>query len=605
MGEDRKLLKLILLSLLLSFIIVAVSEFDLRKLLSGLTATYRAEIELSSRLRLRETYVFKVKDEKRFRMLYRVWKAPLVVEGELNRPYIRALSFGGDGVPYVKDYRGQVYLQNEDYELYEFVLSKALNNELGILNLKTFPPGSYTAVFEYEVLPPIEFDNSNKHINLKLADSHVYYDRVEIRIDDQINAIEKVFPHIPKFSVERQENLWLIEGVAPTDGLVELEFLLRPVDLEGFPRYVVGVRARTESANSLVGFLHGLRGVLKPLLVVYVLGVPFVLLFLYRRLGSEKRFTVPKYLSYIPNPERKPWEVNMLFHGDSTRADENAFYATLLDLERRGLVEIEIKGDDVRVKHRGKVPEDIYEMKLISFIEKYSYYGGGALSTKEMTRLIDSYVERKDRRGLEKLKRDFGEVFEFENRNYVREFLSTRGHRLVKRGGITLSVLFGLLIGMLLTLFRSKGVYVYDLLILSLGGIVVSNLPWVLMPPQVFGRWKENYYKEKLEWEAFRNFLSDMAMLQKYAPEDVAIWKEWLIYATALGVADRVEEAMDKLKVKLPDVWEKRFMRMRLSHVYHGVGSAYRSVVVSSSSGGGGGGFGAGGGFGGGGAGGR
>ncbi|EDP75508.1 DUF2207 domain-containing protein [Hydrogenivirga sp. 128-5-R1-1] len=605
-GEDRKLFRLIVLALLFSVGVVVLAETDPRRFISGLTATYRAEIKLSERLRLKEVYVFRVKDESRFRMLYRVWRAPLLVEGEIDKPHVRVLSLQGDGITYVKDFKGRVHMGEYDYELAEFVLSKAFNNEVGILNTKTFPPGSYTALFEYEVLPPIEFDERNKHINLKLADRHIYYERVEIRIDDRLNSIEEVFVHIPEFSVKRQGNLWFVEGVAPTDSLVELEFLLRPVGIEGYERYVVGVRARTESANALNTFLHVLRGFIKPLLVAYVLGVPFGLLLLYRKFGSEANFTVPEHLSYVPKPERKPWVVNMLFEGDSTRADENAFYATLIDLERRGFVEIDLSDDDVKIKHTGKVPEDAYEIKLLSFIDRYSYYGKGVFSLKEIKRLLDSYVESNNKYGIRRLKKDFEEVFEFRDRKLVKEFLSTRGHRLMKRLGIGVSLLLGIVAVLLFFLFRKEGVYAYDVLVLALGGVVVSNLPWILMPPQVFGRWRENHYKEKLEWEAFKNFLSDMAMLQKYSPDDVSVWKEWLIYAIALGVADKVEEALSKLKVDIPEVWEGRYMRMRLSLLYSDVGGAYRAVVVGGSSGKGfGGGFGVGGGFGGGGAGGR
>ena len=40
---------------------------------------------------------------------------------------------------------------------------------------------------------------------------------------------------------------------------------------------------------------------------------PLALVLLYYAFGREKKYVVPKYLSYVPNPEREPWEVNLLF----------------------------------------------------------------------------------------------------------------------------------------------------------------------------------------------------------------------------------------------------------------------------------------------------
>ena len=72
-------------------------------------------------------------------------------------------------------------------------------------------------------------------------------------------------------------------------------------------------------------------------------------------------------------------------------------------------------------------------------------------------------------------------------------------------------------------------------------------------PSTLFGHWKDDRYKEKLEWDAFTHFLSDMAMIQKYAPADLSMWGEWLVYGTALGVGDKVEKAMKALNIRVAD----------------------------------------------------
>jgi len=56
----------------------------------------------------------------------------------------------------------------------------------------------------------------------------------------------------------------------------------------------------------------------------------------------------------------------------------------------------------------------------------------------------------------------------------------------------------------------------------------------------------KKYWKEYLEVQSFKRFLKDLAKMEKYYPEDLIIWKKWLIIATSLGVAENVLEAMKK-----------------------------------------------------------
>ena len=59
--------------------------------------------------------------------------------------------------------------------------------------------------------------------------------------------------------------------------------------------------------------------------------------------------------------------------------------------------------------------------------------------------------------------------------------------------------------------------------------IFTESLPQIFFPRTLFGRWKGSYVKEKLEWDAFKEYLYDIAMIQKYSPEDLNILKEWLV----------------------------------------------------------------------------
>ena len=85
------------------------------------------------------------------------------------------------------------------------------------------------------------------------------------------------------------------------------------------------------------------------------------------------------------------------------------------------------------------------------------------------------------------------------------------------------------------------------------GVVIVQAVIAFAAPSTLFGHWKDDRYKEKLEWDAFTHFLSDMAMIQKYAPADLSMWGDWLVYGTALGVGDKVEKAMKALNIRVAD----------------------------------------------------
>ena len=47
-----------------------------------------------------------------------------------------------------------------------------------------------------------------------------------------------------------------------------------------------------------------------------------------------------------------------------------------------------------------------------------------------------------------------------------------------------------------------------------------------------------------LKWKNFKKFLSDNSLMKEHPPESIVIWNQYLVYATALGVADKVYESM-------------------------------------------------------------
>ena len=117
----------------------------------------------------------------------------------------------------------------------------------------------------------------------------------------------------------------------------------------------------------------------------------------------------------------------------------------------------------------------------------------------------------------------------------------------------------------------------------------------------IFSRFNGEYYIEYQKWRAFKRYLKNSFSIKTATHKTVVIWNEYLIYATALGVPDKV---IKELKVN-------HLINEQQTHIYTGItdGSFFGSAFSSSAGGGGvgAGGFGGagGGGVGGGGGGGR
>ena len=606
MNEENRFKLLIFLSIFVSITGLYFAYFkDLRLIFHDLTADYTAELTIDEQLYLKERYIYRVKKSDKYRMLFRYWKAPLTYKEDLNQPYIKVVSVKSEYPWYIKDYKGHIYSSIEDSASKSLVLSKAYQNEIGLVNPDYFTLGFYDLNIEYLIFPPVEADQNFIHLNLKLAEKHIPYTNIKILINDPFKRILEIFPHIPDYTIQKTENRWIIEGKAKENGLVEIEILVRKFDLSGFYRNYPDVYKLTIQANKnpLKTFFEIVKIFFSFLTVTF----PVFLFVFYHKFGKEKKFTVPKFLSFIPDEKKKPYIVNMIFQGDSAEGDENAFYSTLLDLHLKGKIQIKPYNTDIQIDILDPYVEDSYEKLVIHFLKQFTIdpenkiFSSAALENK-----VKSLYAERNKTSLAMLKTLMDRLFKYKNYRVINRYLDYRGKVLFRSIAFFLIGISGVfsvfyLISELNNMFQD--IDLYPSFILSLA-LLIQTAAVLLTPTQFLGRWKGEKYLEKLQWDAFRNFLSDLAMIERYSPEDIVIWKKWLIYATALGVAKKVEKAMKELTINIPELEINRRTRINFHRIYRTT-SLSLSKLQSSSSSTGGGGFGSGGGFGGGGAGGR
>ena len=598
MGEKRFLIAALILFSLISFSALYFTKVkDLRLIFSDIfVKRYDAKIVLDDVIKLYEFYTFQVEADRRYRMLYRFWRAPLLVNGTLNKPFIKFQNFYTENFDwYVKDYEGNVFGNFSEKAAYLLAKHLAYRNELGVVNPYYFDNGIYEFGAEYELYPPAVFvDEELTYVPLILADRHIPYKEVEIEIEDKKRRLYKVYPFLAGAEISRKADRLIIKGYSPRHAPISVYLLLNPEGLKVFKYSAPYLQEKIWSLENTKRILGILQNLLMGLVVLY----PLLFYLFYKFLGSERKFLVPKYLNYIPNRRRKPWEVNVIFSGDALRGDKNAFFSTLLDLMRRGYLKIE--GKTIKLANRVQKSDlDIYERQVVKFIMEYGNLtkeGFYELDFDELQSKVNSWARNQYDYGLKRLKNALDTLTNFKN-PYTKRLLDLRGFYIF----LTMTLLFLLIFIVSFfarQFFIKSGSDFYPFLIYS-GALALNGiLGFLLFPSQFFGRWKGSYYKEKLQWEAFKNFLKDMAMLEKYSPGDISIWKEWLIYATALGVADMVEKALQTLNVEIPEVEEIKRVRVSFSSLNTDVSFALSSLSSSSSSslgGGGGGGFGGGG----------
>lgn len=553
-----------------------------------------------------ERYTYDVRSAGEYRMLFCYWDAPLTF-GAIDRPHIEFLGMTAPPgtIGYVKDSEGEVRTAAGTATSTDLaaIRSLAFDNEVGLYNPGYFAPGTYTVEYRYRVRPPIEYDDRWAHLNLKLVDKHVPYRSLRITLPFA-GDIEEVYTHPPTLEVERTADAVVITGNAPQDDALNVELILDPSFTEkvgGFGEFVPNVQQQTADANRWPPILYGAASILYGLATVLVLAMPFVLLGVYLRYGREKSFTVPEYLSFTPNTALKPWQVNLLFKGDALEFDNNGFYATVLDLHRQGKIVITEKpeGNAVTVRIVSGESSDPYEQRVLNFLgniaDDHVVDTAELAAFAETARRSPGYQHRilQYQQSLTALTRDVDTTL---SRRYIMD-----GRTMI----IPLIFLGAIPCGLAILAFIFAPGAAFLLIPAGILSFIVAVQVGIaaLFPSTLFGFWKGDHYKEKLEWDAFAYFLSDLALIRQYSPADLSMWGEWLVYGTALGLGDKVEQAMKNLNISLPDVGVPLYSNMPM---------IFAPIVLFSppSSGGsggrgGGGSFGGGGGFGGGGVGGR
>lgn len=331
---------------------------------------------------------------------------------------------------------------------------------------------------------------------------------------------------------------------------------------------------------------------------------PIIAIGTYIRYGREPKVDYDGiYERELPSDD-SPEVVNAIYAtGDIGTPDMDGFEATILNLIDKKVLSIQSVADsqtetnDLHIKFTG-------DTSGLESNERHVYdilYGFASGDTLNLSTLNTTLSSQSNAEWFMDQYHDW--------QNNVKDSIESRVNEEFNATGTTIiSVLSvcGLVIGVIMTLLGiwtelKSGVYsIAGGIFLILFSIVIKKLD-----DDKFGQWTPKGRVMYLKWKNFKKFLKDNSLIKEHPPESIVVWRKYLIYGAALGVADKVYENMKLQEQNISNFADDELI------MYHHYGGYYmmhhaimngQSTVNASSDSGGFGGLGGGSGGGGGGA---
>jgi uncharacterized membrane protein YgcG len=268
---------------------------------------------------------------------------------------------------------------------------------------------------------------------------------------------------------------------------------------------------------------------------VAALPVLFVLLVVVARLRDR----TPGIPRVIPDPPEDihPMDLVQLWGAYRGAVDtQDAYRTQLLHLAKIGAIEMHADGrvsdpEDIRVRLKDLPRDGSLDLEFAEFLfadgEEWVPLGSIKPKGKRKTELKEWWEKAKDT-----ARAGFGSVTQMRWEGILTTLLGVGGFVL----GIALLALAGGVGGVLLAV--------------SVVGMIAAH---IAIPTRLRPEFRERLTR----WTSFRRFLKEFSSLPDAPALAVVIWEQYLVYATALGIADQVEKQVKALipEEELPAPW--------------------------------------------------
>jgi len=307
------------------------------------------------------------------------------------------------------------------------------------------------------------------------------------------------------------------------------------------------------------------------LITVLMLLACFIPLILYLKYGRDPKIDYnAEYERDIPTDD-PPAVVNAIsgkiLGKEVGKPDMDGFRATILDLIRRDYLILhenhsnEDKHHSLSLKinrlefNSFKDPVELwnFEIDIINFLSHFEEKDGLIYLDKfkkELKNRVFMIENSESQSGNEF--HTFYELYKMWKKDVVNQFLNDErmAQLFIKKGDKYLKFFAG--IGLIVSIFVFFASALDTLpeakyaLISSLILILVS-LTSFIMPQKIAGHWTTYGEEYDAKWHNFAKYLQDFSLIKKYPPESIETWDKYLVYACALGIADKVAESMEMI----------------------------------------------------------
>ncbi len=309
---------------------------------------------------------------------------------------------------------------------------------------------------------------------------------------------------------------------------------------------------------------------------------PIVSIFIYLRFGREPKVDYEGIYEREPPTDDPPAMVNALIENsrDIGTPNMNGFEATILNLIDKKVFELETRRDPntdltelyLKLNRQKTSSLSIHENTVFDIMEMFS----DSHDIVNLSNLNNDLSYESNAKMFMDEYNEWQQDVKHEYLDNLELYFNNKGSKFMKILGIA-GIILGIII-FVLGLFTNlrNGIFAIG------GGIALAifSLIVIFLPNDIFGQWTKKGRLFYLKWSNFKKFLKDNSLINEHPPESIVVWKKYLIYGAALGVADNVYKSMKLQEKNIPAYDDDIF----LYHHYGGYYMMHNAFMTGQSS---------------------
>ena len=301
------------------------------------------------------------------------------------------------------------------------------------------------------------------------------------------------------------------------------------------------IRSMQQDEENTQNFLSTVGSVVNYLLLA-LCAIPLAI---YYRFGREPKTDYQGIYEHEPPTNDPPAFVNALMSGFGKNVgdlDQKAFQATIMDLSDRGKLGVDSEDDTEFTKTTFLTVKSTdglerYERELVDILRTYELNGRISFSYMQ-----DCLREENQARAYQDRYNNWCQNFkdDYLPDEVFTQYFDEKGSDYMMFFGIG-AIVLAIIVGALSLFVHFRGSFITTLVAIF---FAIVGGACLFLPSGIGGKYtlKGKLYTER--WEKFKKYLKDYSLIKEHPPESIAIWNKYLVYATALGVADQVYKAM-------------------------------------------------------------